>query len=266
MPMHHGFAEQMRRSIADYFLPRRHTALLVAIVALLGMRPLIGDSGAATAAFSIVVMLVFVIALYTIQVDELFGDRERLIKQRKHRGVFGWGLAIVAIVFRLADIAFPNHRLATASSITLLLFFGFVALTELRAVLRQRTITRETISMSVSVYLLLGLTWGFFYIVLFDLHPQAFSFGGTPAPPEQQVMPVLVYFSLTTLATVGYGDITPLTLQARYAAVSEGIAGQFYLAILVARLVALQMSQSASQPAEPQTEDRDTDQSSTKDR
>ena len=43
------------------------------------------------------------------------------------------------------------------------------------------------------------------------------------------------YFSLTTLSTVGFGDITPVTLQARYAAVAEGITGQFYLAILVAR-------------------------------
>lgn len=257
MPMHHGFADKMRRLIADYFLPHRHTALLVVIVAFLGVRPLIGNSAAATAAFSVVVMAVFVIALYTIEVDELFGDRERLIKQRKHRAIFGWGLAIIAIVFRLADIAAPNHRLATASSITLLLFFGFVALTELRAVLKQKTITRETISMSVSVYLLLGLTWGFFYIVLFDLHPQAFNFGGAPAPPEQQVTPVLVYFSLTTLATVGYGDITPLTLQARYAAVSEGIAGQFYLAILVARLVGMQMSQSTIEAVENKVEDSD---------
>jgi Ion channel len=258
MPIHNGFAHKMRRAIADRLLPRRHTTLLVAIIALLGVRPLIGDSGAATAVFSIVVMLVFVVALYTIQVDELFGDRERLIQQRKHRGLLGWVLALVAIALRLGDIVSPNHQLATASSITLLLFFGFVALTELRAVLRQRTITRETISMSISVYLLLGLTWGFFYIVLFDFRPQAFSFGGAPVPSEQQITPVLIYFSLTTLATVGYGDITPLTLQARYAAVSEGIAGQFYLAILVARLVGMQMSQSTIEAVEEKVQDSDS--------
>jgi hypothetical protein len=58
------------------------------------------------------------------------------------------------------------------------------------------------------------------------------------------------YFSLTTLSTIGFGDITPLTLQARYLAVAEGITGQFYMAILVARLVGLQMSQSAGQHTE----------------
>jgi hypothetical protein len=45
-----------------------------------------------------------------------------------------------------------------------------------------------------------------------------------------------------TVSTIGFGDITPLSLQARYAAVAEGVTGQFYLAILVARLVGLQMS------------------------
>jgi Ion channel len=55
---------------------------------------------------------------------------------------------------------------------------------------------------------------------------------------------------LTTLSTLGFGDITPLTLHARYAAVAEGITGQFYMAILVARLVGLQMSGSPSQQVE----------------
>jgi hypothetical protein len=52
----------------------------------------------------------------------------------------------------------------------------------------------------------------------------------------------MTYFSLTTLSTIGYGDITPVGLQACYAAVAEGITGQLYLAILVVRLVGIQMT------------------------
>ena len=55
-----------------------------------------------------------------------------------------------------------------------------------------------------------------------------------------------LYFAGTSLTTIGFGDITPVSLQARYAAVAEGIMGQFYLAILVARLVGMQMSGSAN--------------------
>jgi voltage-gated potassium channel len=149
----------------------------------------------------------------------------------------------------------PSHSLYVAGSIIWFVLFAFIAWNELRGVLRQREITRETISLSISIYLLIGLTWGILYIVFYEVQPQSFSLGSLTAtnsvpPPETQVFPVLIYFSLTTLSTIGYGDILPLTLQARYAAVAEGITGQFYLAILVARLVGIYMSQSASRDAE----------------
>jgi hypothetical protein len=71
-------------------------------------------------------------------------------------------------------------------------------------------------------------------------------------PEFQHFFPIFGYFSLTTLSTIGFGDITPLTLQARYEAVAEGITGQFYMAILVARLVGMQMSRSTN----PETDKR----------
>jgi hypothetical protein len=80
-------------------------------------------------------------------------------------------------------------------------------------------------------------------VVIYDRHPQAFSFAGsTEQLTELNIFPTLIYFSLTTLSTIGFGDITPVLMQARYAAVAEGITGQFYLAILVARLVGMYMS------------------------
>src|SRR5262249_19010418 len=122
----------------------------------------------------------------------------------------------------------------------------YITWSELRAILKQKEVTGETISLSISIYMLLGLDWAVFYIVLYYLQPHAFSFGSA-APPPTQSFPILVYFSLTTISTVGFGDITPLTLQARYAAVAEAITGQFYLAILVARLVGLYMSHKAAE-------------------
>jgi len=256
MPIDDSIASKLRRDLHSH----RHTALLVAIVAMLAARPLVSDTGTGTALYGIMGILLLIVALYNVQVDELVGDRELLLRQRKNRSVFGWALAIVAIVSRLGEFVYPTHLIVTVRSVSWLLFLGFVTITELRGLLKHKIVTRETISMSISIYLLLGLTWGLFFIVLYDFQPQAFNFGSA-APSQQQVTPVLVYFSLTTLATVGYGDITPLTLQARYAAVSEGIAGQFYLAILVARLVGMQMSQSASQLPESETRDRGNEQS-----
>jgi voltage-gated potassium channel len=98
--------------------------------------------------------------------------------------------------------------------------------------------------MSISVYLLMGITWGLLYVLIYARHPQAFNFPGSAPPLGDTIFPTLVYFSFATISTVGFGDITPVLMQARYAAVAEGITGQFYLAILVARLVSMYISSS----------------------
>lgn len=147
-----------------------------------------------------------------------------------------------------------------AGPVCWLLFFSFITWNQLRAVLRQREITSETISMSISVYLLMGLTWGLLYIVIYEIQPDAINLGSSttaalvlPFDRKFSVFPVLVYFSFATLATIGYGDITPVTLLARYAAVAEGITGQFYLAILVARLVGMHMSRITAHHSKGET-------------
>ncbi|MGC1400105.1 MAG: potassium channel family protein [Candidatus Binatus sp.] len=241
---------QLRDEIHRRLAPHRHTALLAAIIAAFMVRPLIGDSGAGPIMFSSAMLVLLLLALYNIDVDELVGDRETLIAQRRRRSIIAWTLGIPAIVERFVVVFSPSHSIYLAGSILWMLLFAFITWNELRAVLRQKEITREVISMSISTYLLLGLTCGLFYILLHDLQPNAFSFGSGAPLSEQQTIPVMIYFSLTTLSTIGFGDITPVTLQARYAAVAEGITGQFYLAILVARLVGMQMTQSPTQHAE----------------
>jgi voltage-gated potassium channel len=155
----------------------------------------------------------------------------------------------------LAVVYTHSRTLELVGSLGWLLLLSFVTWSTLRGVLKQKAITSETVSMSISVYLLLGFTWSLLYVVIMLLQPGAFSITGLAAPipghpaASQSLLPTLTYLSLITLSTVGYGDITPLTMQARFAAAAEGITGQFYLAILVARLVGMQMSQSPSQPA-----------------
>ena len=117
---------------------------------------------------------------------------------------------------------------------------------------------------------MLGYFWGFLYTLMFQLNPESFGglAAGTPGHPTAplHILPFLSYFSFTMLSTIGYGDITPLTIQARYMAVTEGIIGQFYLAILVARLVSLQMNNAASHQVNSKTPDLSTSQSAGEDR
>jgi voltage-gated potassium channel len=234
-------------------LRRRHTALLVAIVVAFAVRPLVGDVGIGPMLFSLALLSLLLIALVTIQVDDLAGERAVLLAQRRRRTWIAWVLVVPAVVERLYVLLAPTPQTYLIASISWLLFISFVTWHLLRTLLRQKTVTGETISMSISIYLLIGLTWAILYVVIFQFDPHAFDLGASSSlagasvgTGEAPIFATLMYLSLTTISSVGFGDITPLTLQARFAAVAEGITGQFYLAVLVARLVSMHMSGAAS--------------------
>ena len=224
----------------------RHTALLASIVFAFTLRPLLGETAGVAAVFSLAMVVLLLVAIYAISLDELTGDRERLLARRRRRHVVAWVLAVPAVIERIVVTFWPNPRFYLAASVCWMLFLGYVTWVELRSVLEQRQVTGETISMAISVYLLIGATWGLLYYAMFQVDPQSLSFGqivGANADPAQALrteLPLFIYFSLATLSTLG-GDITPVSMPARYAVVAEAITGQLYLAILVARLVSMQI-------------------------
>lgn len=238
------------RGIRAYVRSHRHTAQLIALVLAFLVRPLIGDTGASPIVFGLAMMVLMLSSLYTIQIDDMVGDRGKLLSERRRQTVVGLLLATAALIERIGALVAPSHQLILVGSLGWLLFFAFVTVSQLRSLLRQKDVTGETLSMSMSIYLLIGLTWGLLYVVIFQRDPHAFNLGndavGEGAYRQTHIFPILIYFSLTTLSTIGFGDITPLTLQARYAAVAEGITGQLYLAVLVARLVGMHMSRPAA--------------------
>ncbi len=128
------------------------------------------------------------------------------------------------------------------------LSFGFLVLLTgavLFAVLRDTAVTADTIVGAMCAYLLLGLTWGSAYALVALHSPHAFAVAPslqTTAPwdsPTSPMAPLLHYFSFVTLSTLGYGDITPVSPLARALAVLEGMVGQLYVAVLIARLVGI---------------------------
>jgi len=88
------------------------------------------------------------------------------------------------------------------------------------------------------VLLLLGLIWASAYELLHLIHPDAFSGAVGNAPGAL----TWIYYSFVTLTTMGYGDITPVHPIARSLAISEALAGQLYIAVTLARLMALHVS------------------------
>lgn len=97
---------------------------------------------------------------------------------------------------------------------------------------RVEAVDADTIKGGICVYLMLGFLWLGFYRICLALNPAAFS-------REFTNFWEIIYFSFTTLTTVGYGDITPKSPLAMLFSNLEGIVGQLFLTIFVARLVGL---------------------------
>jgi hypothetical protein len=102
-----------------------------------------------------------------------------------------------------------------------------------RRALLDEAVDSEHIFAALDAYLLVGLIFGVGYSMLEQIAPVSF---GSPSAADLDVGSG-IYFSFVTLATLGYGDIVPVTGAARGLAVVEAVAGQMYMAVLVARLV-----------------------------
>ena len=120
-----------------------------------------------------------------------------------------------------------------------LLFIGFVVLEFLRFIVRAPRVDFGVLCAGIATYLMLGLLWSFAYSLVDRLLPNSFVFTVGPVSGHSMNDFNALYFSFTTLSTVGYGDIVPVSGVARMLAMVEAVFGMFYVTLLIARLVSL---------------------------
>jgi hypothetical protein len=169
---------------------------------------------------------------------------------RRGTRVVGLGLLVSSLLLEVATALLWPGELAFCHQLLRLVFLGFVIVELLRRLFLPGPVTFDTISASLCVYLLLGVTWAHVYVLMETLapggvvtvvHPGA---GLAGASEEPALFLRMVYFSFTTLTGVGYGDRVPATTTARMFAVTEAMMGQAYLYVMVGRLVGMQVSQA----------------------
>jgi hypothetical protein len=145
-------------------------------------------------------------------------------------------LAIAFVVARLLDPVFEGGHLHSLSQLCWAAATIIAAALCVRHAFRARAgdSVAERIFAALDAYLLAGLAFGSVFWVLERELPGSFGPGPLDMTPQ-----LAVYISLATLSTLGPGDIAPLSGPARGLSTFEGIGGQIYLAVLVARLVSL---------------------------
>lgn len=142
----------------------------------------------------------------------------------------------IALAVRLGGGWLDHDALSTGS----LALWGVIALlaaaSALVYALRGRDIGREQVFAALGAYLLAGFFFGLIFWVIEQVSPASLSIGGA-TPPDGISTWDAIYFSFVTLASLGYGDVLPVSDSARGLAVVEVVGGQLYLAVMVARLV-----------------------------
>jgi hypothetical protein len=144
-------------------------------------------------------------------------------------------LALMILVWLARSvIAWLEHPALSAMTLGIWTVIGLLAAAgALRYAMRAVSVDAEHLYAALSAYLLAGIFFGLFYWVLEQSWTGTFTFSGDFSRMSA------MYFSFVTLATLGYGDIVPRTDVARGMAIVEGVGGQLFLAVMVARLVSL---------------------------
>ena len=200
--------------------------LFICQVLLLVLFPYLERPGLPLLLFRILGAAAFVLGVYAVS-------------DRRVQWITALALAIPAGVLNALLVFRLDMCIAVPTLILTILFLGFTLVSLLRAVLRTDRVTSDTIYGALSVYLLMAVLWAAAYLLLQTLQPGAIVMDAARHPNHTMDWFDCVFYSFVTLTSVGYGDIVPITAQARSLSILEAVSGMMYMAVLIARLVGL---------------------------
>lgn len=154
-------------------------------------------------------------------------------------------LILPALTFRWLSHLLSLRQNDPLPLICLAFSFGFTIWQLLRFVVSAQRVDLDILCAGISIYLLLGQVWGFFYQLADRFSPVSFLFPGLPGHSASLSPDDAIYFSMTTITTAGYGDIIPASAYARTLATLESTTGVLFLAVLMGRLVAMHLADQA---------------------
>ena len=213
----------MRACFQDRFL-----FLLVSLLCLILLTPLLESFVRLKILIDIFVTIVFISGIYTVS-------------NKKSIAVVSSILAIPMLISLWGPVFTKTDFFILIGDISGIVFMILMVFSILSYIFNEQEASANVIYASIVVYLLLALMWSFIYSVVEILNPGSFSI------PEQTIeegRSVFAYYSMVTITTLGYGDITPVTNQARAFSMLEAVVGQIYLVVLVARLVGINIAQT----------------------
>jgi len=156
-----------------------------------------------------------------------------------------WLMALAGSLIAFAPVPHDWERLARgAETMSLLPLLVLLAAGILRFVYRSRRLTIDGVFATVVVYMIVAIFFSRLYLLILGVNPLAFDLPVPVAERTPHLLQVdLLYYSLITQCSVGYGDVLPMSDAARMLAVIQAVVGQFYMAVVVAIFVGMYATQ-----------------------
>ncbi len=150
-------------------------------------------------------------------------------------------LAIPSLVLTWLDLFFKQELIVLSFAFFTILFIVVCTASILYDVLVRARVTVEALRGVICAYFLVAFMFSYIYFLIEYVTPGSFLLSGKIVSvfPHPYYLAQMLYFSFVTLLTIGFGDIVAVKDVAQTACVLEGIVGQFYIAILVSRMVAV---------------------------
>lgn len=205
--------------LIEVYASRRHAILFYSLLITLGVTPLLAALGIDAEPLELFLALNLLAAALGLNA----GWRRRALV----------AVTVAALLFHFAAAQLAAGLRPVALAFWAVLAFLTAALA-LRFAMHRTRVDSEHIYAALSVYLLGGIFFGVLYHAVEQGWPGSFSASGVTGDLG---LFDAIYFSFVTLATLGYGDILPVGEVARGLAVIEAVAGQLFLAVMIARLV-----------------------------
>jgi Ion channel len=158
----------------------------------------------------------------------------------------GYAIATALLLIAITMIWSETSWLILLYTICSTGYMIFIIALVVNQIFTGATITVNKILGGVATYILIGHVWASLYVTIYIINPTSFLHGGELIE-HGDALKHLSYFSFVTLTTIGYGDIIAAGTMARILAMLEGLIGQLFPAIFIAKLVSLQIEHSRKQ-------------------
>jgi Ion channel len=145
-------------------------------------------------------------------------------------------LAVPAVLFQYLGLWHDDDLDLARSWIFCAVLYSITVVYLLRYVFQPKVMTQDKLFGAAAAYLLIGVFWAYLYAIIGYYYPQSYLVIGHPG---RLVYSDALYLSITVLTSTGFGDIVPLTRQARGVCMMEQLIGVLFVAILIARLAGI---------------------------